>query len=289
MLQGVFNADIEGSRFTDYGQLVSSVLVYGELQSKSFMSGWYEFTLQVDQVAAGYPEYVQEGRSIRLRCSPENAGGLDAVFDSLEVGGRYFVQAHFKPTSGRTWQSASNNLTLKPLTDSGLWFLPVESGKTVDFTDLALAELWEELQVMNENQHAMLVVGTKDMSAMPPVQESSRDLYLAEGRWLDRVDDLNGNRVCVVHRDFAALRGLAVGDTITLKLRHLQTPIEGYIIPKQDWGGGMDWGVWQDYETHTETFEIVGLYGMLLRGLSQDTSRMYIPDSVLPEIGRAHV
>jgi len=279
VLQGLFNADVSGYKSSDTRHLVSSVLVYGVLDSKSQVSGWYQFTLKVDHVAAGYPEFAQEGRSIRLRCSPEEADGLDAIFNSLEVGGRYFVKAHFEPSVGITWQSASANLTLKPLNDSALWFLPVEPGKTADFTDPALQELWEELQVMNENQRAMFVVSTRDMSAMPSVQESSRDLYLAEGRWLDRLDDLNGNRVCVVHRDFAALRGLSLGDTLTLKLRELKTPFEGYIV---NWERGKDWGAWQEYETHKETFEIVGLYGTLSRGSSQDTSRMYIPDSVLP-------
>lgn len=66
------------------------------------------------------------------------------------------------------------------------------------------------------------------------MQESSRNYYLVEGRWLNREDDLQGRPVCVVHREFAKLRDLSVGDILTLKLRDLQTPFNGYIWPGGD-------------------------------------------------------
>ena len=40
--------------------------------------------------------------------------------------------------------------------------------------------------------------------------------------------------------------------------------------------------MWQDYETHTEEFEIVGLYGRLDDYHNVHTFRMYIPDSCMP-------
>ena len=198
------------------GHYVSGVLAYGELMSKSHITGGYQFIFQVDQVAAGSAEYVREGVPIRLHCSPENPGEFDAVYDSLAVGGRYLVKAHYEPSIHSSWLSASENFVLKPLTDNGLWFLPVEPRASANFADPALEGLAEELRVMRENQRTIKVYGTKDMNTMPIMQESARLHYLAEGRWLDRLDDLHGSRVCVVRRDFAAPRGLTVGDTIAL-------------------------------------------------------------------------
>ena len=278
VLQGLYNADVANH---GYHRCVGGVLVYGELLSMSHSSLVSQFRLKVDQVAAGYPEHAQEGSSICIRYFPDSPGELDTVFDSLQVGQRYLVRAYYNSwDNNHEWQKASDNLLLEPLNDNGLWFLPVEPGALVDFADPVLAALAEKQRALEENQRTMMVYTTKDMSAMPAVQEASRDLYLAEGRWLNRNDDIEGRRVCVVHRDFAALRCLALGDSITVKLRELPSG-RIYIIPRDD---SDDWKAWQEYETHTEEFEIVGLYCRLAEGYQATFSSnyMYIPDSSLP-------
>ena len=307
VLQGIYNADVDGFSsdfsydahrvdpsgyrhvFTS-GIYVSDVLVYGELRSKYFSPyassrpDEYSLIFHVDQVVTGYPEHVEEGKSIRLRWLVEDPSEVEAIYDSLKVGERYLVRGYYNPIFNDTmnrkvrWENASDLLLLKPLNESGLWFLPVEPGAIADFANPALKGLAEVLRVTEENRHTMLVFSTRDMSAMPEMQQALRQHYLAEGRWLDRLDDLQANRVCVVHRDFAELRGLAVGDSITLKLRDLKAPYYCYIVP------GEDWDSWQDYETHTEEFEIVGLYGGITeRGeLSVQSNYMYVPDSCMP-------
>ena len=115
--------------------------------------------------------------------------------------------------------------------------LPVAPGTSADFTDPTLTELAQEIAALRENQRTQHVIGTKDMSAIPNMQESARKNFLTEGRWLDRIDDIESRRVTVVHQDFAELRGLALGDSITLELRNLTDPFLGYIIPSRaDWG-----------------------------------------------------
>lgn len=307
ILQEVYNTDLTGSMsdhaydshrvdpsyptYPPRGLYISDVLVYGELRSKAYVPqistrpDEYQLVLQVDQVVAGYPEYVEENNRIRVRWLVDDPKEMAAIYDSLQVGERYFLRAYYNPTFNKTigreirWENASEHLALRPLNDSGLWFLPVKQGEAVDFSDPALAELREVLRVTEENRHTMLVYSTRDMSAIPHMQEAAREYYLAEGRWLDRQDDINGSRVCVVHRDFADVRGLTVGDSIKLKLRDLKAPYLCYIVPREDWGD------WQDYETCTEELEIVGLYGVLTNtpGMSSLYSTfMYIPDSCMP-------
>ena len=307
VLQGIYNADLDGfmsdhaydshrvdrslPAYPPRGLYISDVLVYGELLSKAYVPqiatrpDEYHLVLQVDQVVAGYPEYVQENSRIRVRWLVDDPKEMAAIYDSLQVGKRYFLRAYYNPTFNKTigrkirWENASEHLALRPLNESGLWFLPVQQGEAVDFSDPALAELEKLQRVTEENRHTMRVFGTRDMSAIPHMQEAAREYYLAEGRWLDRQDDINGSRVCVVHRDFADIRGLAVGDTITLKLRDLKAPHLCYIVP------GEDWGAWQDYETHTEEFEIVCIYGRFpTRSVYSinDINCIYVPNSCMP-------
>lgn len=295
VLQGVYNSDVDGylseragSSVRNSGLHISDVLVYGTLQSKTYTpptkpgTEEYLLTLQVDKVLAGYPEYAGEGRTIKLKYCPESSGELDEAFNGLQVGERYFIKAYFDPFYDNVInQTTSGNLVLKPLNNNGLWFFPLEPDASADFSDPALMGLDDEIKVLVENQRAMQVIGTGDMSAIPAMQEVSRQNYLVEGRWLNREDDTGSRRVCVVHQDFAELRGLSVGDKITISLRELKAPYYGsYIVP------GEDWGVWGNYDTDVQEFEIVGLYGILSENpvqLSVYSTRMYIPNSCMPE------
>ncbi|HHW25731.1 MAG TPA: hypothetical protein GXX23_00100 [Firmicutes bacterium] len=314
VLEDIYNSDVDGR----FSFVPSDVLFYGKLLSKAHLPkrrGYpeeYQFNFAVDKVVAGYPEHVQEGGEVRLGFFPDDTGlglgyvpgknELETVYDSFEIGERYFARARFDPLCQAfyrrlTTDDSADILIIQPLTKGGTWFKNVEPGASVDFTDPTLAGLADELAVIRENQHTMSVYGTADMSAMPDAQESSRWLYLIKGRWLDAEDNAEGRRVCVVHNDFAVRRGLSVGDKITLKLRDVTNrrrssiagafygnPVArgavvhpGYILP------GEDWNAWQDYKTCTEEFEIVGLYGILWDlQPSFFSTEMYIPDSCMP-------
>ena len=295
VLQGVYNADVDGhssmSSFSDIR--ISDVLVYGKLSSKCFAPSAsdrpdeYHLMVNVDQVEAGYPEYVQEGSNIRLRWLVEDPSEAVALYDSLQVGKRYFFRAYYNYRLDATlnkkvaWEGAPNNLVLKPLNDRGLWFQPMEPGVGADFSNPALAELVEELRATEENRHTMWVMSTKDMSAIPIVQAVFKQYYLTNGRWLNREDDIKGNRVCAVSHDFAQLRGLTVGDTITLKFRVQPRSYFPYVEPRPDGR----WDAWQDYETHTEEFEIVCIYGRFpTRSVYSinDINCIYVPNSCMP-------
>jgi hypothetical protein len=304
---GLYNADADGvfsdsDEIDDYknfkqanGIHISDVIVYATLLSKVHATPEagnknsleeYFLTFQVNKVVAGYPEYVKEGKTIKLSYVPKKTGEADTAFDSLNEGKEYLIRAYYNPWRCNplvvSWKkNAGDWLTWKPLTGSGLWVLPVEPGKAADFNAMELKELKNDLDVLQENQHAMCVWGTKDMSTMPDTQESAKQLYLEQGRWLDREDDLKANRVCVVSSSFAKLRGLSVGDSITLKLRNLRESFYEYIITLL----GIDENLWRNAKTQTEIFKIVGFYGFLdsQRGeLTMYTNMLYIPDSCLP-------
>ncbi|QNK41199.1 ABC transporter permease [Caproicibacter fermentans] len=302
---GLYNADADGAmsdknevddnkgpvKEVQLGIHVSDVIAYAKLLFKVHVSPEtgnknsaeeYYLTFRVNKVVAGYPEYVEEDKTIKLSYVPKKAGEVNTTFDSLKEGKEYLIRAYFDPWRNpivASWnKNAGDWLTWKPLTDSGLWVLPVEPGKTVDFNIPELKEFKNDLDVLRENQHAMDVRGTKDMSTMPDTQESAKQLYLVQGRWLDREDDLKANRVCVVNSSFAKLRGLSVGSSITLKMRDLKQNAWGYII------AGDDWKSWKTEKTYLETFKIVGLYGFLSENypLTIYTNALYIPDSCLP-------
>ena len=297
VLQGLYNADIDGDTSDgyeeepyDFGVHNSDVFVYGEMLTSPFFQKIggraeeeyeaYKFQFRVDRVEAGYPEYVSEGKTITLYyiTDGEDTGG---ALEGLQVGSRYFLRAFYDGDIYHVQGNPSENLIIKPLDGGSLWFLPVEPGEEVNWKAPELAGLHEELELVRENQSAMSVVGTKDLSAMPAMQQTSKTYYLADGRWLDQEDDRSARKVCVVHQEFANYRGLAVGDTITLTLRDFDLAFGGYILD------GEEWKNWREFPTQTESFEIVGLYGVALDSKwgrpSLENTNMYIPDSCMPE------
>ncbi len=301
-LQGLYNADVDGHSSDYYGKIiprgvtVSDVWVYGTLTKKEFSSDLFDgyppasspentkgylLTVMIDRVAAGYPEYVGEGKARTFKYFLTGAENEKSMLDGLEEGRRYLFRAYYDPfyVPGRGGVSLAHRaLVAKPLDDADLWYLPVKPGEDADFDDPALAEVKNLLDVTRENQSAMTVIATKDMTAMPDFQEEARSYLLAEGRWLDRSDDLNERKVCVVHSEFASMRGFQLGDMLTLTLRDLPTyDIGGYISSEENKAA------WRKSPTATLVLEIVGIYEKLQENPNTSSSRiMYIPDSCLP-------
>ncbi len=123
------------------------------------------------------------------------------------------------------------------------------------------------------------------MSRLPLFQESFKRYYIAEGRILTREDDQEGNRVCVIHENFARLRGLQVGDTLRFDLVKRDADVEE-IIGYAYWE---DWERWKAFDSQEMEFEIVGLYNDLLTlradsgYLSNYSVVVFVPGSCLPE------
>lgn len=296
VLQG-YNADVSSlydrAKSEELGieAYVSDVIFYGALQAKKYVivgEGQYHLSFKVNKVEAAYPDYMLEDNIINVAYQPKTEGELQEEFDSLIVGEQYLVRAYYSEATSQPlnrWRQIIDDKVgewffLDKLTEDNLYFYPVREGDTVDYSDKKLAGLKEHLELVNANQRAMQIYGTKDMSLMPYVQESSRVYYLVDGRWLNREDDLNKKNVCVVHSFFADWRGLSLGDKINIELRDMVGGYAGYITPMYT----EQWSNWRSYETVEREFEIVGIYDTVFFDITTARGNtMFIPDSSIPE------
>jgi len=217
----------------------------------------YYLEFRIDTLLAAYPEDARQGRSIGLLFLFEGNEAAVPLIEKMEVGQRYLIRG-WKDIGfelGDYWENAHYaDLQLLPLGDQGLWYIPLASGASIDFSDPDMASIKNDIDILNENLHALGMITTADMSAMPIFQEASRTFYLTEGRWLNHEDDLAGNKVIVVPNEFATMRGFKLGDEITLTFRPLKDIFCGFIRD------GEDTSAWRSYPTYQDTFKIVGLY-----------------------------
>ncbi|MBD5555094.1 MAG: hypothetical protein HDQ95_07080 [Roseburia sp.] len=305
-LEGMQNADIDAILASGLEYYASDVIFVGELQEKKYVErpkgpgGYYELAFEVCEVEAGYAEYVQKGRKVHIRSLPDLPEVMqqeyyplvqDEAFveeyNMLEIGRQYLLRAHYREGAGINGAFAAqngipgSNFVLDKLLPTGesVYFYEMIEGESVDYDVPELEELSSYLQFLRHNQSAMLFTGTKDMSRMPICQESSRRYYLTEGRWIDREDDLNENRVCVIHNYFAKRRGLEIGDKIRVRLEDIDEYVYGYAMPEE-------WEKWAACEGTEEEFEIVGIYEDLETNdyfMSAYSTFVYIPSSCIPQ------
>jgi ABC-type antimicrobial peptide transport system permease subunit len=217
----------------------------------------YYLKFNLDTVLAAYPEHARQGSSIGVLFMFEGNEAAIPIIEEMEVGQRYFARS-WKEVGfpyDFSWENAhESDLLLIPLNDQGLWYLPLTKGASVDFNTPAMSAIKNEIDVLNENLHTLGIIATADMSAMPEMQESSRDHYLVEGRWLNHQDDLEGNKVIVVPSEIVEMRDFKLGDEISLTFRPL---IDTYFGLIRD---GIDSASWRSYPTYQDSFKIVGIY-----------------------------
>lgn len=278
------------------------VFFYGELVNKveSRQNRWL-LTLNVDDVVVGYPEYVVDGQSelqIILNLEEEN----ELVIDSLEIGERYFLRVLLIDTpNGRmpTVGDPANVFAMKPLYPDGVWYLHVPADETIDWTNPELVAISEEIDLLLHYHHIVQLQTTRDMALVPMMLEDEMG-FMVEGRPIAYEDHLNGNPVAVIHRQFAQIRGLNVGDTITVEvpLVHQAENMNTDVFTVMALSG-ISVGERQSLvDIHVESMpqaervheielEIVGIYN-LFEGSGGDpftnfSTRIYIPDSILPD------
>jgi len=287
------NADVDVDK-TLTGGTTGYFAFYGTLAAKS--SNYFEF--DADTYLTGYSDIaptrrfenfvVEVGRKIIL-----GRGDIDygkEAYEAIEEGGRFFAVGFYDTTDlnfcavDTDDEGRFERMTLKlvPVTNDA-FFYPLAEGEEADFDDPALAHWKDVLPFVRDQQHAVNALAVEDMSALPDVQEDSRRIYLTDGRWLDSTDTAEGRRVCVIHNGFASLRGLKVGDTLTMKLQDVPSYFGYCLAPAME--EAMD--LWREAKTaEAETFEIVGIYeytdgSQYKYAILRDN--LYIPSSVVPE------
>ena len=192
----------------------------------------YYLKFSIDTVLAAYPEHASQGSSIGVLFMFEGNEAAIPIIEEMQVGKRYFARS-WKEVGflyDFSWENAhESDLLLIPLNEQGLWYLPLAKGASVDFSSPVMSAIKNEIDVLNENLHTLGIIATSDMSAMPEMQETSRDYYLVEGRWLNHQDDINGNKVIVVPSEFVEMRDFKLGDEISLTFRPLTDTYLGLI------------------------------------------------------------
>ena len=301
-LKDLQNADIGNTFGHDMGCYVNDVIFVGKLQNGGYVTnaagdGYYELGFQVISVEAGYQDYIEAGETVRVRVLPgfEEYRGFEtfyptaqdeaflAEYENLKPGGCYLLRAYYRENGGVNPKSSANSGnpgncfvldTLLPDGEKQYFYEVKEAGET----DYEIAGLTDFISYLKNNQSAVEFVGTRDMSMMPFCQESERRYYLTDGRWIDSADDEKQNPVCVIHHYFAELRGLKVGDKISVVLRNTDEHVLGYAYRDS-------WDAQKTAETVEKEFEIVGVYDDVQTSqdfVTQYSQQIYIPSSCIP-------
>ena len=229
ILSDIYNADVDGGIYYDwyskYGININEFMVWAEVEA------------EVDEEIAGklktrmYYLRVKEGKTYLIRVFLDPFASMNQYGDRMTVG-------------------------IRPL-EEGVWFLEGEPDGEIPEKYMS-----EDAALQERNRHAMVAITTTDMSSMPWAQESTKFFYLEEGRWLNRQDQEEGRMVCVVMKRFAEIRGLSVGETLTLTLQDKEAAHGGYSLNTDD--------TWETDDKTEVTLEIVGIYGNLYGGLAND-------------------
>lgn len=264
----------------------NTVMIVDE-DGKSVLGGVY-LTLAVDNVLLGYPENISAGKSYGLwfaaRLMPDAEKVVPAL-QAMEEGQRYLLRTYVDPfaphqSSDGGIANASKLLRILALDEVDTYYLTLEPGKNVDMKDPGFSGIMRTFSKAWQNAHALLITGTKDMSALPEVQESQHNMYLLDGRWLNAKDQAEKRPVIVIPMSLSVERQINIGDWMTFTFRGLKEPAFGYIR------GKLDSLEWESYPTTTEDFEVVGVYSDMLQDSSflksSEFGIAYVPASTIP-------
>lgn len=145
----------------------------------------------------------------------------------------------------------------------------------VDLSAPALEKVRWEVEQIDSNQRAVLLVMLQDVSRAYTQQEEAGLYYLVEGRWPDGDDTASGARGCAVHEGFAAARGFSVGDTVEMAARD---------VNRANQSVGYLYGENALTQTEPKIYEIVGIYSDYAQ--IEDTyhwNLVFVPRSILPD------
>lgn len=250
----------------------NDVYFYGTVTSVQIMGQSTTLLVTPDQLMAGNPAYLALGGSIVL--SHRQADGT-GIFGDMAPGQRYLLRAAATPTLTKTG-SLRVSYDVRPV-DGDTWYLGAEPEEQFSADDPRLKGLADELALLEANMRAVGVCSTVDLSLSQQTQPSAKLYYLEEGRWIDYEDHLAVRPVCVVPLYFARQQGLAVGDSITMSLRHTPQGDHGQIYASAQ----ENWRTLPCSEP--KSFEIVGVYDAYAAPGSSHTTWIWIPESLRPE------
>ncbi|MCL2592862.1 MAG: ABC transporter permease [Defluviitaleaceae bacterium] len=309
VMQGVLSGDIAGMQmgvpFEQQSRQSISMFTIVPLQIfEPFdpLNPWTWMIYDLEEDFIGFPEHnspnISSGTWMQIN--------LNDVGDVFEIGKRYFVKAFYPyipaELGGTSFPSGQrhNGMIIMPINEEeNLWVVPLAEGEEVDFNSPELVHLLDEIEFLKHNQSAFTLKTVVDMefhhmfslNMNPNFATSDYDPFnnadngIMAGRLINEYDYINANPVAVIDRYFARIRGLNVGDTLTVTVSKNQI-LEGVYTVNTGMGNYSDFLIRSkasDENVHTLELEIVGILFHRLNGVYPiSPSFVYIPDSVLP-------
>lgn len=244
----IFYAEILDIRAYDPGIEGIAVIHYPVLNIERIVWGYHDI---VDSITEIYLQalfgnayvipYLNVGQRYLFRVGLSTSGRARASFERYiqvtedEIVITRIVFAPFNPGGYKYynvqsgWTSSNSQAFVNWFTYVSpylTWFIPMEEGQEFSFDMPGLLEIdgFEEyLESLTPYQYSVILLAVKDMETIIEAQFAhNNSLRLHSGRWLDFDDYYNVNNVAVVHRQFANIRGIGLGDVISIDVPYTQ-------------------------------------------------------------------
>ncbi len=295
VIDGLYRNKRGDNRFSNQpGSNVNDTIFIGELKEVdkyTLADNIYEGTIlkaKVTDILAGIPDFIesefyykeyQEHRFLFLSHSIMtgekyeyiNNDVIDQLF-KLEQGKKYLFRTE-------VYTNSDSGSAAKPLYDGGPLYIELDDNGYIDWSDPQFKIIKDEMDFINENIFSYYITGTKDMTAMQEVQDSAKDYYLVDGRWIDKEDDENQNYAVIIHETIAKNHNINIGDKLEIKMRDNEYGASFLFTEK-------DHREWRNYYTsEPKSYEVVGIFNRNNFGSRYDY--MYVPESTIDiELGR---
>ena len=301
------NPDVDGVGVKNaYYKHTNEVVFAGILINKSKVDNpkgrgyYYEMEFEVTGIEAAFKDYMSVGDSIYIRSIPgiediptpdipyyptEQDEAFVKEYKTLSKEKNYIVRAYYYESNkinsvgvAQRGKAGSNFIILPLIPDENTGYFK-EIKSDADYHKEMPEKLKNYVEYLNYNRKMLSIIGMKDVSLFPTFQEKAKRYYIVEGRALNSEDDRTKNKVCLIHENFAKLRGLGVGDTIKMEVKKntRAEDVDGYAM----WE---DWDIWKDSPGEEAEFEIVGLFNdMGFYYISPYGQGIFVPASCIPE------
>ena len=301
------NPDVDGVGVKNaYYKHTNEVVFAGILINKSKVDNpkgrgyYYEMEFEVTGIEAAFKDYMSVGDSIYIRSIPgiediptpdipyyptEQDEAFVKEYKTLAKEKNYIVRAYYYESNkinsvgvAQRGRAGSNFIILPLIPDENTGYFK-EIKNDSDYQEEMPEKLKNYVEYLNYNRKMLSIIGMKDVSLFPTFQEKAKRYYIVEGRALNAEDDAAKNKVCLIHENFAKLRGLGVGDTIKMEVKKntRAEDVDGYAM----WE---DWDIWKDSPGEEAEFEIVGLFNdMGFYYISPYGQGIFVPASCIPE------
>ena len=86
------------------------------------------------------------------------------LIEDMETGHRYFVRSLkiFLEDLDLAWENTHQaNRKLLELDDQGLWYIQLDKGESINFSDPEMASIKNKIDILNENLHTLGIIAAR--------------------------------------------------------------------------------------------------------------------------------